>query len=155
MKHFLIILRRGTSALLLGLGLLSVAAWAAIEPHAQLSETATDLVEKLETRHYSKRKFDDTLSSELLDSYLKSLDPTKAFLYQSDIDEFEAYRSLLDDQFAEGKLDAGFIIFNRYLERIEIRLEELVAELPVMIAGMDFTIDESLSLGFARPAGYQ
>jgi carboxyl-terminal processing protease len=142
----MIILRRGATALVLGLGLLSVAASAAIEPHAQLSETATDLVEKLQTRHYSKRKFDDTLSSQLLDSYLNSLDPTKAFLYQSDIDQFEAYRTLLDDQFTEGKLDAGFIIFNRYLERIETRLEELVAQLPVMIDGMNFTVNESLSL---------
>ena len=71
------------------LSLLSLTSWAAIEPYPQLSETALDLVEKLEHRHYSKREFDDQMSSELLDSYLKSLDPTHSFLYQSDVDEFE------------------------------------------------------------------
>lgn len=146
MNNSKIIQRYGATALALSLGLFSFSAWASIEPHAQLTETASDLVEKLETRHYTKHRFDDELSSKLLDSYLKSLDPTKAFLYQSDIDEFEAYRLVLDDQLSEGELEAGFFIFNRYLERIETRLEELVADLPEMVAAMNFTVDEDLSL---------
>lgn len=128
------------------LGILSLTSWASIEPYPQLSETALDLVEKLENRHYSKREFDDQLSSELLDSYLKSLDPSHSFLYQSDIDEFEAYRLVLDDHFSEGHLEAGFVIFNRYHERIEDRLQALLDELPEMVANMDFELDEKLSL---------
>lgn len=128
------------------LGALSLASWASIDPYAQLGETATDLVEKLETRHYSKRKLDDELSSALLDAYLKSLDPSRSFLYQSDIDEFEAYRFQLDDQFHSGQLSAGFTIFNRYHERIQGRLDGLLANLPAMVEGMDFGIDESITL---------
>ena len=47
-----------------------------ITPTADMPKTALELVEKLETRHYSKRKFDDELSSLLLDNYLDSLDPS-------------------------------------------------------------------------------
>ena len=136
---------RGTLAACLLLSL-STLARALIKPYPQLGETATDLVDKLEARHYSKRKFDDQLSSELLDAYLKSLDPSRSFLYQSDIDEFEAYRFQLDDQFHEGALTAGFRIFNRYHQRIEERLERLVAELPEMMAAMDFSVEESIDL---------
>jgi len=126
--------------------LTSLPGWALIEAEPQLGETASELVEKLESRHYSKRKFDDEMSSQLLDSYLRSLDPTHSFLYQSDIEEFESYRFQLDDQFAKGDIEAGFIIFNRYQERIEKRLEKLIADLPQTVAAMDFTVDESLSL---------
>jgi len=128
---------------------LSIAAsssWAVIEYSEKQAETAADLVHKLETRHYSKRKFDDELSSQLLDSYFRSLDPSHLFLYQSDIDEFEKYRLQLDEQFSTGKLDAGFAIFNRYQQRIEERLAKLLKDLPDMVAVMDFTIDEELSL---------
>ncbi|MCZ6831078.1 MAG: carboxy terminal-processing peptidase [Gammaproteobacteria bacterium] len=135
-------------ALLLGVGL-SIAAsssWAIIEYSEKQAKTAADLVHKLETRHYSKRKFDDELSSQLLDNYFRSLDPSHLYLYQSDIDEFEKFRLQLDEQFAAGELDTGFAIFNRYQQRIEERLARLVEGLPDMVAAMDFTVDEELTL---------
>ena len=46
-----------------GLYLTTLPARAVIDPYPDLSETAVDLVDKLENRHYSKRKFDDELSS--------------------------------------------------------------------------------------------
>ena len=67
-------------------GVQSAPAETGIEPTKGMSDTAIDLVEKLENRHYSKRKFDDELSSLLLDNYLRSLDPSHYFFYQSDID---------------------------------------------------------------------
>jgi len=132
--------------LISGFSLATVSSAKTLEPYPQLSETAVELVEKLESRHYSKRKFDDELSAMLLDSYLDSLDPTRSFLYQSDIAEFEAYRFQLDDQISKGDLSAGFAIFNRYQQRIESRYERLLADLPDLVASLDFTVDESLSL---------
>ncbi len=119
---------------------------AVIVPDAAMGKTASELVDKLETRHYSKRRFDDQLSSELLDAYLDSLDPTRSFLYQSDVDRFESQRLLLDDQFASGDVSTGFAIFNLYQQRIEERLQGLIDGLPELVAEMDFTVDESLSL---------
>jgi carboxyl-terminal processing protease len=139
-------------ALTMGISLSQVGVAANIEPYPKLSETAQDLVEKLENRHYSKRKFDDELSSELLDNYLSGLDPSRVFLYQSDVDAFESYRYVLDDQISNGELEAGFVIFNRYKDRIEQRLEKLLAELPEMVASMDFSVDEDLDLDAEKRA---
>jgi carboxyl-terminal processing protease len=110
------------------------------------SETAIDLVNKLETRHYSKREFDDGLSSQLFDAYFRGLDPSHLFLLQSDIDEFEPQRTKLDNDFKAGNLDTGFKIFNRYQQRLEARLEWVVRELPTLVEAMDFSVDETLSL---------
>jgi hypothetical protein len=56
-------------ALLLGASMLLAVNYssATIDYSEKQKETAADLVHKLETRHYSKRKFDDELSSQLLE----------------------------------------------------------------------------------------
>ena len=123
-----------------------LAARADLAPSPMQGKTATDLVRKLETGHYSRLRFDDSLSSRLLDTYLKSLDPSRSFLYKSDVEAFESLRHQLDDEFRRGSLNAGFTIFNRYHDRISSRFDKLLAELPDMIAKFDFTVDESLSL---------
>ncbi len=117
-----------------------------IAPGQNMAKTAMELVEKLETRHYSKREFDDAMSSEVLDNYLDSLDPTRSFLYADDVARFESKRYLLDDEFSEGDLSTGFDLFNLYQDRLEARLEGLVEELPELVASMDFSVEESLSL---------
>jgi carboxyl-terminal processing protease len=117
-----------------------------ITPTDGMGKTAVELVEKLETRHYSKRKFDDEMSSMLLDNYLDNLDPARSFLYQSDVKRFEAKRYVLDDEFVNGDLGTGFEIFNLYHDRLEARLQSTVEDLPDMVASMDFTLDEQLSL---------
>lgn len=127
-------------------GAVTVAPDDIIAPSQNMGKTAMELVEKLETRHYSKREFDDALSSELLDNYLDSLDPTRSFLYADDVARFESKRYLLDDEFSKGNLSTGFDIFNLYQDRLEARLEGLVEELPDLIASMDFSVEESLSL---------
>ncbi len=114
--------------------------------NSTLGKTAIDVVDDLETRHYLKQTLDDTLSSELLDSYLKSLDPDKMFLLQSDIDSFARYRTKLDDTLHAGDLEPAFVIFRRYHDRLTQRLEKILADLPASIAAMDFTKNEFLDL---------
>ncbi len=109
-------------------------------------KTAAEVVNKLETQHYRKLTLDDPMSSELLDTYLKSLDPQRLFLLQSDIDSFEPYRHSLDDSLRKGDLESGFAIFRKYKDRVAQRLDKGVATLPEAIAAMDFTKDESLDL---------
>ena len=112
----------------------------------QMSKTAIEVVNDLEHRHYNKQVLDDALSSQLLDAYLKSLDGSRLFLLQSDIDSFAKYRTTLDDSLHKGDLEPGFVIFRRYQERLIQRLEKTIATLPATIAAMDFTVDESLDL---------
>ncbi len=140
------------SLLVLGLCLAGKASYAAIEYTDSQAETAAELVHRLENRHYSKRKFDGELSGQMLDNYFKSLDPGHMFLLQDDILEFEQYRSKLNEHISSGNLEAGFKIFNRYQQRVEERLEALLADLPAMVANMDFSLDESLMLNTEQRA---
>ncbi len=52
------------------------------------------------------------------------------FFTAADLAEFEQYRTVMDEQLAEGRLDAGFVIFNRFQQRLQARLEKLLANLP-------------------------
>jgi carboxyl-terminal processing protease len=121
-------------------------AWSLIDYTEAQRDTVVELVEQLQERHYSKHAYDDSFSAQHLDNYIDSLDSSKMFFLASDIADFEQYRNVMDDQLREGKLDAGFAIFNRFHERLQKRLEHLIATLPEAVAAMDFSKDESISL---------
>jgi carboxyl-terminal processing protease len=110
------------------------------------SKTAMDIISKLGNRHYSSQLFDDQLSSNFFDNYLERLDGNKSFFLQSDIEGFEQYRYRLDNTLVKGDLEPGYIIFNRYQQRLIARLSGIVENLPEMVANMDFTLDEQLEL---------
>jgi carboxyl-terminal processing protease len=130
------------------LGALPLPAWSLIEYTEAQQDTAVELLEQLQERHYSKLSYDDNLSAQHLDHYIDSLDGGKMFFLASDIADFEQYRTVMDDQLSEGKLDAGFAIFNRFHERLRERLEGVIATLPESVAAIDFSKDESISLDF-------
>ncbi|PKM07228.1 MAG: tail-specific protease, partial [Gammaproteobacteria bacterium HGW-Gammaproteobacteria-4] len=72
--------------------------------------------------HYKPRPLDDTLSSQIFDDYLESLDSQKLFFTQSDIDAFAAYRTTLDDAIRNGELQPAFDMFNVYIQRVGQRV---------------------------------
>ena len=122
---------------------LSLPTWATIESSESERETIVEMIGQLEQRHYAKHRYDDEMSSAHLDSYIESLDRGKMFLTAADLAEFEKYRTTMDDQLHEGNLVAGFDIFNRFQQRLEERMENVVETLPQQVEAMDFTVDES------------
>ena len=65
----------------------------------------------------------------------------KVYFLKSDIEEFEQYKTLLDDQMLAGDFSAAYAVFNRFLERLDQRTAlaiELVDE------AHDFTIEEDI-----------
>ncbi|TXS95923.1 peptidase S41 [Parahaliea maris] len=111
-----------------------------------------DMIEQLEERHYAKLRYDDELSSQHLDNYINSLDSGRMFFTAADLAEFERYRTVMDDDLHKGRLDAGFNIFNRFQQRLEQRLENVVDTLPSAVATMDFDVEEDYLLdGKERP----
>lgn len=108
------------------------------------SLTTLDIIERLERHHYSRINIDDALSEHLLESYLRNLDPGHSVFLATDIEEFRQLRDSLDDQLLAGDPSAGFLIYNRYDERLRARLSRLITELPQMIRDMDFTVDEDM-----------
>jgi carboxyl-terminal processing protease len=132
--------------LTLCLSLLALPVQALIESSDPQRDTIVEMIEQLENRHYAKLPYDDKMSSMHLDSYIDKLDGGKMFFLASDVKEFEKYRTIMDDQLAKGQLDAGFVIFNRFHERLGTRLEQLIENLPDTVASMNFELDEELEL---------
>src|SRR3954468_10953628 len=74
----------------------------------------------LERGHYLRQPFNDEISSKFLDRYLDALDNLHLYFNQSDLKEFEAYRTNLDTLILkEGDTSAALVIFKRFRERIQ------------------------------------
>lgn len=121
------------------------AAEAGLHPEAVHATTSKDILVRLE-HHYRQRALDDALSAEVLDSYIQSLDPNRLYFTQADIDEFNGWRSKIDDQLARQDLSIGYAIYNRYQQRVEQSIGELLAMLEAGIDTLDFTVDEQVQL---------
>ena len=111
----------------------------------QYKSVTLEIVKTLDRRHFREQIIDDALSAKFLDNYLSSLDPNKAYFLQSDIDEFEQYRKLLDDQLLKGDNASGFTIYERFRKRFTERMDTVVAMLKDEELSFDFNIDESLN----------
>ncbi len=122
----------------------AVSAASPLQPTSIQNQTAKMVVKQLEQEHYVNMTLDDAVSSRLLDRYIKALDPGKLFFLQSDIDEFQRRRNLLDDELKQGELASGFAIYNRYHKRMTERLKRIIAGLPEMMKNFDFEADEEL-----------
>ncbi len=143
-------LRRLVAASSLVLGLMTALPASALtqtvlQPDSIHSQTITDIVTSLNRDHYNSIVLNDELSGKVLDQYLDNLDPSKAFFYQSDIDEFQQYRSQIDDEISSGDLTAAYAIFNRYQLRTQERLKKLIATLEDPSFSVDFNRDETIN----------
>ncbi len=131
------------AAQLLGAFGLGVLAWPTHSPAVDSPEAETTklVVQMIPSYHVSKKGVDDRISSMLLDSFLKDLDPAKLYFQQSDIDEFSKFRLTLDDSLKVGDVQFGYDVFKRYRERLVVQLTKahaLIDQTP------DFTVDESM-----------
>jgi carboxyl-terminal processing protease len=100
-----------------------------LQPDAQQAVVAKEIVKLIENFHYKKVKVNDEFSSTVLDRYLKALDPGKSYFLQSDIKEFEKFRTTLDDDLRSGDLSAPFYIFNVYQKRYTNRVNYALAQI--------------------------
>ncbi len=74
----------------------------------------------LERQHYLRKPFTAEVGSKFLDRYLDSLDNFHIYFLQSDLDEFEAYRSKLNQlTLREGDTSPARVIFTRFRERLQ------------------------------------
>jgi len=109
-------------------------------------ETAVNLLEELQTKHYSEINIDDNFSSAAFDSYLDTLDGSHLYFLKSDVDELSVYRYTLDDSLKAGSVEPGFEIYNRYYKRVLERLIYAINRIETNIPEMDFTLDESIGI---------
>ena len=64
----------------------------------------------MESEHLSRREINDSISIRAFDMFVKSLDPTKSYFMQSDIEEFTQWKSVIDDQMKKGDFSAALSI---------------------------------------------
>jgi carboxyl-terminal processing protease len=95
----------------------------------------------LRQKHLSKHALDDEISQRSMDTFIEMLDRLKVYFYQSDVDEFMAYRNELDDAAKRGDITFAYTVFNRFLERVDQRVA-MVEEL--LDGEFDFTVKEDL-----------
>ena len=78
------------------------------------------MYDALSSIHYEPKDFNDDLSSQVFDFYIKSLDSQKRFLHNSDIKELSEYKLRLDDELRTGSTD----FFDESIEIALARFDE-------------------------------
>jgi len=114
-----------------------------IEPENHFTIENQLITTMLSRYHYKEFKLDDSLSSLMFDKYIKTLDYSKVYFYQSDIDSFEKERYLFDDYLLAGNIQPFFDIFNLYEQRLVERMEYVDT---ILTRGFDFTLPDSLEI---------
>lgn len=86
----------------------------------------------LDNNHYRKIILNDSLSSVILDQFIKSLDNNKTYFTAQDLKSFEKYRYLIDDLTKAENVDLAYEIYDvfkkRFDERMKYVTQTLVAE---------------------------
>ena len=100
-----------------------------IMPDEKQSLVARQVVALIENYNYKKIVVNDSISSIVLDKYIKALDPYRNYFLASDIKDFEQFRTTLDDSFRDGDLSAPFYIFNVYSKRYNETLDYAMAHI--------------------------
>lgn len=107
------------------------------ERHRRIARLSAQVIER---SHFSQVKLDDKLSAEMLDRYLDLLDGNRSYFLGSDIAEFAAWRTQLDDAVRSGRIDPAFAIYQRFRER---NRAALATAMKALDTEPDFTIDET------------
>ncbi len=90
------------------------------EPDPEKDKVLISLIRfALQKGHYQPTKINDEFSEKVFNDFIKSVDPTKRFFYQKDIDEFSQYKYLIDDQIKNEDLTFFYLVYNKYVKRLK------------------------------------
>jgi len=105
--------------------------------------TSIEILNALKSNHYTYIDINDSFSNKLLEAYIKQLDTSKSYFLKTDITEFQQFRDQLDDALNRADLRPAFMMFSRYQQRVEARLNWLLANLDAGVVSFDFSVDEN------------
>ncbi len=91
--------------------------------------------------HLSRRRLDDSISRRAFKMFVRALDPMKIYFMQADIDEFRKFENDIDDRMMSGDYSIAFTIFNRFLERLDQRVDTAI---DLVDKEFDYTLNEEL-----------
>lgn len=117
-----------------------------LQPTEQYSKLERDCYRMLSTTHYNRTPLNDVMSVIIYNRYLTDLDGQHLYFLASDIDGFDRWKSVLDDQIKQGQLQPAFTIFNRAQQRMRERYEFVLNELDKNTTLLDFTGNDVLQI---------
>lgn len=90
------------------------------DPNSSRERVLLELISFVMQRgHYNPDLIDDTFSAEVYEDYLLTLDRNKRYFLASDIEEFSAYKTKLDDQIKAGEVAFFHLTYERLIERMK------------------------------------
>lgn len=92
-------------------------------PEPEHSDVSRLVGQILSSGHYQPAALNDDFSAKVFDNYLKDLDYSRSYFLAADVAEFNFYRSLVDDAIQSGNVEFAFTMYNRFLQRINNRIQ--------------------------------
>ncbi len=99
----------------------------------------------LDRLHYDPKIIDDEFSNSVYNDYIKAIDPQKRFFLKTDIEKFEQYRILIDDQIKSSSIDFFNLTYETLMSRVD-EVESFYKE--ILNNPFDFNIEETLNTDF-------
>ena len=111
-----------------------------LAPEDSNGEIASLAAQMIQRSHFLRRPFDDGISERFFERYLESLDPQRMYFLASDYEGFAVFKKELDTLTLSRKdTRPAYLIFNRYLQRIDQQYGVVMEELKT--GRFDFTRD--------------
>ena len=99
----------------------------------------------LASNHFEPNEINDEFSIEVFDNFIENLDPAKRYFIQSDIDEFEKYKTQIDNQILNDEVDFFNLVYARFLQRVE---EAKTYYVEILETPYDFSNDDILNVDY-------
>jgi carboxyl-terminal processing protease len=111
-----------------------------LKPKPVYGKEAKVIAYILDNNHYRKIQLNDSLSSVILDEYIKTLDLNKTYFTTEDLKAFEKYRYQIDDLTRAENVDVAYEIFGIFRKRFDERMEKIISK--QIYDKFDFNVDE-------------
>src|ERR1700744_1704127 len=100
-----------------------------IQPDEQQSIVCKTIATMISKYNYKRVDLNDSISAVIYNRYIKMMDESHNYFLASDIQDFDKYKTVIDDDVKEGNLNDVFYIFNvyqkRYIDRIKYSITQL------------------------------
>jgi carboxyl-terminal processing protease len=111
-----------------------------LKPKAVYGKEAKVIAYILDNNHYRKITLNDSLSSVILDQYVKSLDNNKTYFTAEDLKGFEKFRYMIDDLTKAENVDPAYEIYKVFKKRFDRQMNVVITKL--INEDFDYSKDE-------------
>ena len=101
----------------------------------------------LERGHYDPETIDDVFSESVFMNYIESMDGQHRFFIQADLNNFNQYKTKLDDQIKGSELEFFDYTYQKYIQRQD-QIKAFYK--PLLERPFDFSLDEEIDLDYEK-----